>query len=216
MCGKTALTHAPNWRFCSQKCKDQHWNRSLSCPDCGGPVWKSGATEVERPKCRACWRETQIAAREHGKLGTYRTGCRCDECRAANTRAAVAYQRSVRPARPSRECVVCATEFTPRTSAITCSPVCRKAYLGRTGDHRSRADLYGVEYEPIDRLEIFERDDWTCGICRLPVEQGLAFPDPGSATLDHVVPMSRGGGHVPANVQLAHFYCNTVKGNREC
>jgi 5-methylcytosine-specific restriction endonuclease McrA len=53
-----------------------------------------------------------------------------------------------------------------------------------------------------------------CGICELPVGRDAKWPDPGAPTLDHVVPMSQGGGHTLANVQLAHFYCNTVKGNR--
>jgi 5-methylcytosine-specific restriction endonuclease McrA len=83
------------------------------------------------------------------------------------------------------------------------------------GDHHSRATYFGVAYERIDRTQVFERDDWTCGICSLAVDPAARFPDAGSATLDHVVPMSRGGGHVWANVQLAHFYCNSIKGARD-
>jgi len=110
--------------------------------------------------------------------------------------------------------VVCAADFAPRSNQVTCSPACRKIHLGRLGDHASRAAYYGVEYETIDRLAVFERDGWMCGICELPVDRDAKWPDPGAPTLDHVVPMSRGGGHVLANVQLGHFYCNTVKGNR--
>ena len=87
--------------------------------------------------------------------------------------------------------------------------------LGRYGDHRSRATHWGVEYEQVDRAAIFDRDGWVCGICSLPVDRAVAFPDPGAPTLDHVIPMSQGGGHVASNVQLAHFYCNTAKGNRQ-
>lgn len=75
--------------------------------------------------------------------------------------------------------------------------------------------FYGVEYEPVDRAVVFERDGWTCGICALPVDPADKFPEPSSATLDHIVPVSRGGAHTLANVQTAHFYCNTAKGNRE-
>ena len=81
-------------------------------------------------------------------------------------------------------------------------------------NHRRRARHYGVEYEPIRKEAVFERDGWTCGICELPVDPTAVFPEPGAPTLDHIVPMSRGGGHVLTNVQLAHNYCNTAKGNR--
>ena len=32
-------------------------------------------------------------------------------------------------------------------------------------------------------------------------------------SIDHTVPVSKGGTHTWDNVQLAHFYCNRVKGN---
>jgi 5-methylcytosine-specific restriction endonuclease McrA len=32
-----------------------------------------------------------------------------------------------------------------------------------------------------------------------------------SASLDHIVPVSLGGAHVPGNVQLAHLICNNIK-----
>lgn len=157
----------------------------------------------------------------HGTLAMYRKKCRCPECTAAKREVSRQYWRDKysggrrNGSLAVRACVVCSASFNPRANQITCSTDCRKVHLGRLGDHRSRATHFGVAYERLDRLEIFERDAWTCGICELPVDQGLAFPDPGSPTLDHVVPMSRGGGHVQGNVQLAHFYCNTVKGNRE-
>jgi 5-methylcytosine-specific restriction endonuclease McrA len=33
-------------------------------------------------------------------------------------------------------------------------------------------------------------------------------------SLDHIVPVSLGGTHTWANVQLAHLRCNVSKGNR--
>ena len=186
--------------------------KKVPCGGCGELRWPSthaGAPVV--PTCRKC-RASDV---QHGKSSTYKTrGCRCDLCREAWNAECRKYQSAHRP-RLVRECIVCAAEFGPRSNQITCSPPCRKVHLGRLGDHHSRAEFFGVEYEQIDRLEVFERDGWVCGICELPVDRTETFPAPGSATLDHVTPMSRGGGHVLSNVQLAHFYCNTVKGNRE-
>jgi 5-methylcytosine-specific restriction endonuclease McrA len=47
-----------------------------------------------------------------------------------------------------------------------------------------------------------------CGICGEPITRMK------DATLDHVVPLSKGGVHAPGNMQLAHDHCNTAKGDR--
>lgn len=60
--------------------------------------------------------------------------------------------------------------------------------------------------------EVYERDDWLCGICRTAVDETLTWPDPQSASLDHVVPLSKGGTHTLDNVQCAHLVCNLQKG----
>lgn len=76
-----------------------------------------------------------------------------------------------------------------------------------------RARKRGVDAEVFESVEIFERDNWLCGICGTPVDAGLVWPDPWSATLDHVVPLSKGGAHTRANTQLAHARCNLSKGD---
>lgn len=77
-----------------------------------------------------------------------------------------------------------------------------------------RAAKRGVGSERFDPREVFDRDKWVCGICELSVDPRLAYPDPGSASLDHIVPLALGGPHSRANTQCAHLYCNSVKGAR--
>ena len=40
-----------------------------------------------------------------------------------------------------------------------------------------------------------------------------AVPHPRAPTVDHVVPIAEGGDDTRANVQLAHFLCNSTKSN---
>src|ERR1044072_8630558 len=68
--------------------------------------------------------------------------------------------------------------------------------------------------EPFTSQEVHERDGWTCGLCRLPVDPGLPSPHPMSAPVDHILPLSRGGSHTLANVQCAHLSCNSRKCDR--
>ncbi|MEW2415301.1 HNH endonuclease signature motif containing protein [Streptomyces sp. NPDC046866] len=62
--------------------------------------------------------------------------------------------------------------------------------------------------------EIAERDNWSCSLCALPVDPTVAWPASQSPSLDHRVPISKGGAHDPSNVFLAHLSCNSSKGDR--
>jgi hypothetical protein len=82
-------------------------------------------------------------------------------------------------------------------------------------DARRRALLErALRAEPFAPRDVYERDQWTCGLCRLPVDPGLKWPHPMSASVDHIVPLSRGGDHMLTNVQCAHLNCNSRKGDQ--
>jgi 5-methylcytosine-specific restriction endonuclease McrA len=74
--------------------------------------------------------------------------------------------------------------------------------------------LQEVYVEFVDDYKVFERDDWICQICQQPVDSILEWPDPMSKSIDHTIPLSRGGAHEYANVQLAHLRCNMCKGDQ--
>ena len=33
-------------------------------------------------------------------------------------------------------------------------------------------------------------------------------------SIDHIIPMSKGGGHIWSNVQVAHIICNSIKSDK--
>ncbi|MFA6336081.1 MAG: HNH endonuclease [Bacteroidales bacterium] len=78
--------------------------------------------------------------------------------------------------------------------------------------HRRRAREHDRDYEKINSMEIYERDNWICQICQEPVDNGLKYPNPLSASLDHVIAIAVGGSHTEGNVQLAHLRCNIKAG----
>ena len=54
-----------------------------------------------------------------------------------------------------------------------------------------------------------------CGICGKPVDKTLKYPDPMSATVDHIIPLNKNGDPVSLdNLQLAHRYCNRQKSDK--
>jgi 5-methylcytosine-specific restriction endonuclease McrA len=68
--------------------------------------------------------------------------------------------------------------------------------------------------EPVYRYKIFEQDEWTCQLCGLPVDREAEVPSPLAPTIDHIIPLAKGGTHEPSNAQCAHFICNSTKCDR--
>lgn len=92
-------------------------------------------------------------------------------------------------------------------------------YKRRALECRLMAEMYerlasGENVERYDPIGIAERDGWTCSLCGNPIPQGVSHKDPLSLSMDHVVPLSKGGDDTVANIRAAHMGCNAAKGNR--
>ena len=87
------------------------------------------------------------------------------------------------------------------------------------GHCEKRAYRYGcIEFDnTITLKDLIIRDKGICKICGMPTDEtdiknghiGRMYP-----TLDHIIPLSKGGTHTWNNVQLAHMYCNAGKCDR--
>lgn len=54
-----------------------------------------------------------------------------------------------------------------------------------------------------------------CGICGKPVDFAYRYPHPLSPTVDHIIPVSKGGHPTDlSNLQLAHRCCNRQKSDK--
>lgn len=77
---------------------------------------------------------------------------------------------------------------------------------------RRRAIKIQTKVENFSVAEVYERDGWVCQLCKKKVNRKLKHPHPLSASLDHIVPLSRGGSHTMNNVHLTHLICNLRAG----
>jgi len=93
-------------------------------------------------------------------------------------------------------------------------PVCRDA---ARRDWNRQKNSKRRKYRFISQskfMEISIRDEWTCHLCGEEVDETLPRLAKMGASLDHVLPLSKGGTDHPENLKLAHFICNVRKGNR--
>ena len=78
---------------------------------------------------------------------------------------------------------------------------------------KNRADRIGENRTAFEKNRlVIMRTQNICGICGKPVDRSLKYPHPMSASVDHIIPIEKGGHPSDlANLQLAHLYCNRVK-----
>jgi hypothetical protein len=142
---------------------------------------------------------------------------RCASCRRVYEERARIERMASRYAPVERRCKGCGSEWVSSygdTRKVYCSRRCSHRHLARQvgASHRKRARHYGVAYEYINRSKVIRRDGWRCGICGEKISKAARYPDPQSPSLDHIVPLSKGGGHLYDNVQASHWSCNVAKG----
>jgi hypothetical protein len=91
----------------------------------------------------------------------------------------------------------------------------RARVLDYLSSHRNRARELGAEIVgEIDLDVIWQRDAAQCWICGLTIDPSLSAIHRMSWSLDHDIPLTRGGEHSMWNVALAHMGCNASKGDK--
>lgn len=83
-----------------------------------------------------------------------------------------------------------------------------------------RSDHQGVYRRQFDKQraklkKYAESNGAVCHICGQPIDTRLKYPDPWSMTIDHIVPINKGGHPSDSdNLAVAHFRCNRLKSDK--
>ena len=164
--------------------------------------------------------------------GSSRVKPTCRACRAVRRAAGLPPPDSLKlrnAEKKKRACPVCSTLFLPiegsRGLSRTCSKSCGQRYrlnrspelsaqLLRERNRRKNQRRRGrkVLTDGVTDAVIFERDEWACLLCSLPLDREAHYLDRNAPTIDHIVPLSLGGDDTAANKQAAHRGCNSAKG----
>ena len=83
---------------------------------------------------------------------------------------------------------------------------------------KRRISFYGLKSEVDEKVtsdEVYKRDNGVCYICgNLTFQDWIDRPLNQRATVDHVIPISKGGPHTWQNVRIACWRCNVTKHDR--
>jgi len=226
-CG--AATHR---KYCLERCRDKARLRrrpKATCEFCAKPFpMRRGADRDNRFCSYPCAGKARYSTRNFSVV----PWAQCPECRSdfiarrgrkycslACTQRAnwkrTAQRRKVKPQPETRPCVQCGVSFTTTfQSKRFCGKSCLRTWHRRPGKDRRRARRAAAPYERIVRATVYARDGWRCGICNKPVNRNAVVPHPKAPVLDHILPIAGGGSHTYANVQCAHFLCNSIKSDK--
>lgn len=155
----------------------------------------------------------------------------CDRPLRARGLCSTHYNQQHQPGRhrlEARPCEVCQTVVmrTPGDRYRTvCSVPCRNllTYGYAEGMHAgpwgqwaaTRARKAGATIvDRVSRDEVGDRDRWVCQACHISTNRDADPLAPDAPTIDHVLPLSKGGQHTMSNLQLLCYSCNSSKQDR--
>ena len=113
-------------------------------------------------------------------------------------------------------CLRCNALFIPKYKGMQyCSSVCsNRARYATHKDHRIKKLRNVIVDKNITLMALYQRDGGKCWLCGKACDYNADSNDNSYPSIDHVIPLSKGGKHSWENVKLAHRGCNSAKGSR--
>jgi 5-methylcytosine-specific restriction endonuclease McrA len=208
----------PKSRFCSRLCSGRNDNLSPEerAAHAVARAKEYNATQRPKPNPKPIQWSDRLCV-ECGKVFSFpRSKVLCsDGCQKARTsRTAVAAR--IKDRTRLVKCPGCDVTFNPaerKHSKKFCSAECGNKECRRRLVSRRRARLAGVRVEFVNPTVVFDADFWKCYLCGVDTPRSLQGDGRASdaPTMDHVIPLARGGAHSYANIRCACRQCNSKK-----
>lgn len=235
-CRVEFATARKSQKYCSLKCRAESRKKPIpivKCRMCGesfrrkqrhGPTDTNGFCSIS---CSVKWRHTRLPV----SINVLNRPCmdclepiaketkrslRCDDCqinaeqRAYELQLERSRQEYVPKEKYVAKCAECGGQFLASSRAKYCNLKCQKKSSKRKWRHTRRT--VSRSGDNITLNELIDRDHGVCCLCFIPIDQQADLTKDGAApTIDHIVPVSKGGTHTWSNVQLACRRCNSLK-----
>lgn len=116
-------------------------------------------------------------------------------------------------------CRTCGKVFESKWGKTFCSDQCKRKWANRSREKKrsartKRAKSNGKYDSSITLEKLFKRDKGECYICGKKLNPDTYYNDPLAPTIEHVIPIIKGGTHTWDNVRLACRACNNAKGTK--
>lgn len=198
-----------------------YWNKEskikIKCQECGAIVERTyhHITTAGMKQCPECHRRTkEIAEREKEKARIER------KTKVAERKAKREAEKAKRKAERMKPCAVCG-KLT--TNPKYCSKECGNKAQNTRRDLRRRTKIKNAMIDKdITVAGLFKRDNGVCYLCGgkcntedYIIRDNVFIAGDWYPSIDHVVPLVKGGKHAWNNVKLAHRICNSKKSSNE-
>lgn len=221
VCGKEFETWRSNKKTCSKECSKYNDNHKpynskrerarylKKCPDAKtqDQIHQESIERKDRIKSEKAER-AQIRIKEKAQRDQARA-----KQKAWNIAHWIEYSET-------HVCVICKKQYTANYPLSKyCSKQCQRKEPKKRYKEK-RAERLEIIDKGITLEAVAERDGNICQICGAPVDWNDKRPAPKTTicgdmypSVDHIIPVSKGGKDSWDNVQLAHRICNTLKGD---
>lgn len=123
-----------------------------------------------------------------------------------------------------KECEYCGRIFYAKDYNWYCSDICKanmkkEKRKARKRLREAKAKKNGKIEWNISLEKLIQRDEGICKICGRQVDtedyyytdEGYFIAGDNYPSIDHIIPLAKGGTHTWDNIQLAHRHCNSIK-----
>lgn len=197
----------------------RHKSRTTPCAWCGTPVTNmgGGGRKYGSTCSLACRGHVQgVSVRGEAKATGSAVELYAEPARPRPTDNRPRPRRGTRKRWFAGTCRVCSRTFVAALPGATCSAECTDTWARASRQehkHRRRARERAAYVAPVNRYAIYDRDDWTCWLCHLPIDRHADAQSDMAPSLDHMIPLANGGTHEPGNTRTAHRGCNARRSN---
>lgn len=237
ICGKeyTLNESGAGYKYCSQDCADEArrirnrerwrkanpgWDNGTNkvCEWCGkaftAPARNANYTRFCSSKCRDTWYDREVKGvkpkEEHLK-----------ELERQKEETARIKEAERKSRIKTKVCTECGKAFkTIHPNKLTCSKECSRLRSNRRNWYykEKRYNDTNIIDRDITVKVLYKRDKGICYICGGKCDfkdytqiNGHFKAGPNYPSIDHIIPIARGGMHAWDNVKLAHRHCNSMK-----